>query len=96
MKKSELQSLAFKLLYSYRCADFAQSVHGVVSVWENESELEHGSFLPSFAVDFFDEAGELAQRGVHPCVDLQLVRRHLASGIVARRVVSHVRQEHAQ
>lgn len=76
-------------------ADFAHPVHGR-AVRRYDGKVKVGSLAARLRVHVPHQRGQLAQRRVHPGVDLQLVCRHVAVVVLGSRVVPAGGAEHAQ
>lgn len=56
-------------------------------VWVYNSKIKVGSLTPGFWVYLFYKRCQFSKSSVHPSVDLQLVLRDIASGVVSSGVV---------
>lgn len=77
-------------------ADLAHPIAGPELVGKDESEIEVGALAPRIRIDVAHQSGQLLERGILPCVDLQFVGRHIAVDEFAGRMMATGGAEDAQ
>lgn len=59
-----------------------------VAVHVDQGKVKVGAPSPSVRIDVTHQSGQFSQGGVLPCVDLQLIGRHLSVGVLLDGVVA--------
>ncbi len=78
------------LAAAHCAADLPHAVGVGAAVGEDQCKVESRARLAALLVHLLYQGGELPQRGVHPGVDLHLLRGHFAAGELIQMVVPAV------